>query len=341
MKKRLPAEAQAVNQLFAIALNGQLGQGDSVGVWTFSRDLHTGEFPLQQWTFDKIATVPQEIIAFVKHQHYSKTTRFDELIPVLNDVVRNSPRLTTVIFCDGDGELKGLPAAPTINAVFKAHYRAMEKGRVPFVIILRSQFGRYVGCTINSAVSIDLPHFPPLPAPPPASSPAAPKTPPPTETAPAEAAPLIIIGTNTETNMPPVATPPSVAPQGPSAPPPPPPAPATKPITPIVPVPPAVSPAPASPVIKTNSVPSPAALIQRTNSPMTPAQGIVRPNLPASTEPGLTHETARAGKGTVWAVCAGLLVLTAAAIFWILRQLRGRDSTSLITESLKKNNIRS
>ena len=166
MKKRLPAEDHAITELFDITLNGHLRQGDTVGVWTFNQDLHTGVFPLQRWTGDKITSFPDQLIAFLKAQRYTKDTRFDELIPALNEVVKTSPRLTTIIFCDGDGLVSDLPWADTINNTFKQRQRQMAKGRIPFAIVVRSQIGRdgighYVGCTINSAESIGLPQFPP------------------------------------------------------------------------------------------------------------------------------------------------------------------------------------
>ena len=49
MKKRVPNEVKAIKQLFALALAERLQTGDSIGVWTFNSDVHTGEYPLQFW----------------------------------------------------------------------------------------------------------------------------------------------------------------------------------------------------------------------------------------------------------------------------------------------------
>ncbi|MGH7979775.1 MAG: hypothetical protein ACREE6_10405, partial [Limisphaerales bacterium] len=171
MKKRLPAEDHGIKELFAITFDGQFWRGNSVGVWTFNHDLYTGEFALRQWTDHTVSTLPPELIAFLKKQRYRKDTDFDALIPKLNEVVRTSPRLTAIIFCDGTGKIGGVPWTDFINTSFKLHERKMEKARVPFVIVLRSQIGRdgigrYVGCTVSSADSITLPTFPPLPRPP-------------------------------------------------------------------------------------------------------------------------------------------------------------------------------
>ncbi|HTV43418.1 MAG TPA: hypothetical protein VMF08_22840 [Candidatus Sulfotelmatobacter sp.] len=330
MKKRLPAEEKAIRQLFAITLNGHLHQGDTVGVWTFNQDLHIGQFPLQEWTDDKIATLPDEIVGFLKQQHYTKETSFDGLLPTLNQVVRGSPRLTTLIFCDGNGTVKDIPGIDAINTTFKQHYRQMEKARVPFVIVLRSQFGpagfgRYVGCTINSADSINIPQFPPMPVPP-APTPAPVQEPPPPPPPLPPLAPMIIVGTNAETN----AAAPPAAPQQQPAPPPhaqsAPPASAS--------VPPAASPAPAIPLAKTNSAPPPpppTASIEPTNPIVPPA----RPGPPATATVAPPESSGTSRDGLV-AAGAGLLVVAVGALYLVFRRSRSRTSPSLITESLKK-----
>lgn len=165
MKKRLPGTEKAVKELFAITLNGQFRPGDTIGIWTFGKDLRTGQFPLEHWEPQDVMSFPMEVLDFVKNQHYSKTTSFDTMMQLLDKVVLNSPRLTTVIFCDGNGEFKGTPYDAQINALFKQNQAAMQKAEEPFIIILRSQFGKYVGYSVSRASGITLPQFPPLPKP--------------------------------------------------------------------------------------------------------------------------------------------------------------------------------
>lgn len=341
MKKRIPNEEKAVNALFEITLNGKLHPGDSVGIWTFSRDLHLGQFPQQDWFGGMINTLPPEIAGFLKKQHYSKDTSFDELIRTLNEVVRESPRLTTVIFCDGDGQVSGIPGADGINASFKQHAHLMEKARMPFVIVLRSQFdshqvGHYVGCTISSASSIVLPQFPPMPPPPqppptPAPAKVVPQAPPPV------VAPLIVIGTNSESNPPPAPLPTAPPPQRepvPAIPP------AAAPVSPANPAPPAVSPPPSVPMAQTNSTPPPAAEMQPitdTNTTVLPSQAPARPMPPAAAAAApVPPENSREGKEGYLAAGAGAFVVVVAIVYLLFRRSRGRDSSSLITESLKK-----
>jgi hypothetical protein len=330
MKKRLDAEEKSVKELFAITLNGKFRAGDSVGVWTFSHDLHTGQFPLQAWEPEDILTMPGNIVDFMKNRHYSKTTTFENLMPLIQRVVSNSSRLTIVIYCDGDGEVKGTPYDDTINSVLKQNSDQMKKNREPFVIVLRSQFGKYVACTINTSDNIDIPQFPPLPQPP-----APPATPPPPPPPPQPAlAPLIIIGNTVTNSLPP---PPQQQPTQPA------PAPVAPP-RPINPAPPSAAAEPSPAPVPVATLPSNPAPQTNTTLPV-----VVSPMLtnsavasaePASPAPApvaeVSPENSGAHRTTLFAAGGALLAVAVLTGFWMMRRSRSRDSASLITESLKK-----
>jgi hypothetical protein len=206
MKRRLPAVQTALISLLATNMNGQLHTNDSLGVWTFDQELRTGQFPLQRWKPNNAAAMVSNLNAFVASRRYSKKTRFEALVPMLTQVAQNSERLTAVIFCDGNGEMKGTPYDAGINQIFKKRGDERQKARQPFVIALRSQLGQYVDCVVSFPPQpVSLPEFPPLPEPPPVP---VPKPPPPRPTAP----PLIIIGTPVTNRVPPPAPPSPVPP---------------------------------------------------------------------------------------------------------------------------------
>lgn len=223
MKKCLPDTQAAVEKLFFSMMNGQLQPGDSIGVWTFGQGVGSGEFPLQQWNPANAATIASNINTFVEKQRYRKSTDFDAAMRLLGAVVQNSERLTVLIFCDGDGEMHHTPFDDAINQIFEKNRRPMQKARQPFVLVLRSQAGAYVGYTVNSADgSVNFPQFPPIPQAPPVT----PSNPPPPPAPVVLAPPLIIIGTNVGTNLPPPTPPapklemtnsqPSIAPANPT-----------------------------------------------------------------------------------------------------------------------------
>ncbi len=176
--------------------------GDSIGVWTFDPALHAGQFKLQSWQPDHAGIITAAVIAFMDKQRYAKTTKFDALVPVLNQLVGGSSRLTVLIFCDGNGEIRGTPYDTGINKIFKERKWERQKARLPIVVGLRSQRGQYAGCIVSFPPQrVNLPDFPPLPEPiatPPmvTNAPAPPRT---------SVMPLIIVGTTITNRLPPPA----------------------------------------------------------------------------------------------------------------------------------------
>jgi hypothetical protein len=338
MKKRLPAEEKALHELFALSLSGEFRPGDGIGVWIFNKELRTGVFPLQYYRPQDAITLPGEMAALLKQEHYSKSTRFDELIPMMNRLVTNSPRLTVIIFCDGDGAMKGTTADDSINAEFKQNYNTLAKAREPFILIFRSQFGKFVGYTLSPADSIAIPKFPPLPPLPPtpvAAAPAPAPASPPTPVVPPPNAPaLIIIGNNVGTNFPSPATATLVAPQ--SAPVAVTPSNATQQSSAVVP---SASPASASTPAMVNAAPETNSVAV---SPPVATNAIVsmtepaKPSFTLASAASLPRESAGGTRGSLLFVCGGFAIMAGATLFLILRHSRTRHTTSLITESLKK-----
>lgn len=310
MKSRVPATQYVVERLFLSMMNGQFQPGDSIGVWAFDRKLRQGQFPLQRWLPENAATIASEITNFVRLQHYSKTTRFDVIMPEVNNLVQDSQQLTVLMFCDGDGEIKGTPFDTAINTLLKQNESTLSKSGDTFIVVLRAQLGKYIGYTVNSsAVGVNLPGFPPLPGPPqpvppvqtnPSPPPRAPSPPPVTRVAP-----LIIIGTNVGTNPLPSVPPRAVLPNPPPA------------------------------RVEPNSPPVVESRPYSTNSISTnaapPKIAGTQTNAPASSgEPsGLSRHGALA-------IGAGLLVAAVVLIVVVLVRSRRPSRGSLITRSMKK-----
>lgn len=310
MKDCQPMLKDAIGQLFISMMNGQLQDGDTIGVWTFARNVQVGHFPLQTWQPDRAGIIASNVVTFIRDQHYGKTTDFSALFPLLDRVVQNSDRLTVIIFCDGDGQFSGTPYDAAVNTVFKNDGDKMQKAKRPFAVVLRSQLGGYVRCLLTELPgTVTFPNFPPLPeAPtplnylvssnPPATQPMAPATPlAPTSSLP----PLIIVGTQVGTNLP--ASQPGPGPEA-------------RPVTTTAQLPP-VEVVITNVVTVTNEV---AAVSAPGQSPNTNA-------LMAPAKSGLTTNRALA-------IGAGLLVLAVILTVWMLRQVRQTGQSSLITRSL-------
>ncbi|MDE3066571.1 MAG: hypothetical protein KGJ60_03370 [Verrucomicrobiota bacterium] len=206
MKRRVPQVQSAVHRLFARDFGGQAQRGDSIGVWTLGAEPGTGRFPLQILTPESANAVADDIAAFVNAQRYQGKADWTAAQQLLNRLVADSERLTVVFFCDGNDEIWGTPFDVGINRIFAERRRERKKVRQPFVLVLRTQLGKYVGCTVNfPPAPVAFPEFPPLPAPPsqPDRTPA-PLNPSP-RPPPIKVPPLILIGTNAESALPPPA----------------------------------------------------------------------------------------------------------------------------------------
>ena len=199
MKARLPAMQQEITTLFSSSMHGELHAGDSMGIWTFASGLHTGQMPLIEWSPAGASAIAKGLDKFLAQQRYAHSNDFSVLEPLLDQVIATSPRLTILIFCDGEGQITGTPYDDQINQIFSLRFAALKQAKQPFVIVLRTQQGRYVGSSINFPPGmVNLPDFPPLvETQPPATNP--PVASPPPAPAPAPL-PIYVLGTRIFTN---------------------------------------------------------------------------------------------------------------------------------------------
>ena len=210
MKKRLPGVEATARILLETSAAGQMQPGDSVGVWRFCQKLHTGEFPLTTWNPLSASVTASNLVKFVHRQWYAGDTSMAALQPALNQIIAASDRLTVMIFCDGTSEINWPPYDSALNQTFRQNFAERKKSRQPFVVLLRSQQGKLVGCTVSFPPGgINFPAFPPRPEPPkpvvvaPVTPPPKPApNPAPVVTPPVAPLPsLIIVGKHVGTNI--------------------------------------------------------------------------------------------------------------------------------------------
>jgi hypothetical protein len=313
MKKRLPATEVALDTMLASSMRGQLHAGDMIAAWTFDRELHPEHLVLP-WVPANAADIASNIVRFVSRQHYSKKTSFDALSPSLNRVVQNSDRLTVLIFCDGAGQFAGTPFDAGVKRIFEQQQARQKKVRQPFIVVLRSQLGNYVGCTVGLPPALaNFPPFPPMPSPP-----AEPTKAPPPPRPSVEVPPLIVIGTKAGTNLPPE---PKLAPPLPANPLP-----------------------PAGPVRLTNlianvetNLPPSAVSSEPTSAPVAAPANFVAPKAAVQTNAFVPppEKSGLSGKKAL-AIGAAFLVLAGALTLLISSRSRKAEHGSLITHSMNK-----
>lgn len=164
MRRRATGVRQAVESLLNTSMGAELERGDTLGIWTFSDELQAGRFPLQTWTPDTSEQVASNILNFVRAQTNAGASRYEMVHPVLQRVIQESPRLTVLLFSDGDEPISGTPFDWQIERALASKYRQQQRARMPFITVLRSVRGQVVSATVNMAPwPVEFPKFPPEP----------------------------------------------------------------------------------------------------------------------------------------------------------------------------------
>jgi hypothetical protein len=345
VKKNLPAIRQSLAHLFATSFQQEIRDDDDLAVWTVDEGLHTGTFPLASWTPENAEAYATQLNDFLSQQKFTRHASLAAIQPLLNRVVKNSERLTVIIYCDSQCRLTGTPYDAGVNETITNAAVKTKRGAGPLILLLRSYQGEYLGCSVNRQGTLNFPAFPPPPAPepPPVTNKPVVVAPPVSGPVVAPVPALIIVGTNATTNV----------------------AAATKPanpaLTPWPPTNPAAATTPGgaatSPLPPENAANVPS--LPLSNPPsvknLTAAGGEARSasSSPAvvstSSEPGaaspppsLTTKSAGAapeksssGRGYLWPLAsAGGALVAAGFVIWLVARAR-RPHSSLITSSLQ------
>ena len=220
LKKNLPAVRQEIAQLFSSNLQNEIEPGDDLAVWTVDESLHTGSFPLANWMPEGAEECARHVDGFLAEQKFTRHASLAAVQPQLNRLVKHSERLTVIIFCDSQSRLVGTPYDSGVNEIITNAAAKIKGDVVPFILVLRSSQGEYIGCSVNRASRLSFPNYPapPKPTPPPAPAPLvakpAPVAPPVTGPIVTPVPALIIVGTKASTNIEAAAklTPPSPGP---------------------------------------------------------------------------------------------------------------------------------
>jgi hypothetical protein len=369
MKKCLPGTMAAVKNFFSTSADGQLRAGDSVAVWLVNQQIN-GQVPTFAAGATNTGTIVSNLMVFLQGQRYSKPSQLAVLQSPLNHVVAGSRRLTVILFTDGQSAIAGTPYDDGVNQTFHDVRAERQKDHEPVVVVIRSQLGKFSGCTLAFPPGdISFPPFPALPAPPVVAAPPKPVLPPP---APPSAPPLVIVGNqiivNGGTNLNAESHPASSAPVVASNPPPVletnPPAAVAAATNPPVPVPVMASnPPPVAPPVKAEAPPAPtptsetktaAAAALPVVPPVTPAatnplapvnpqapativtQNLAKPSAPVAVTNAVVASTEPPSGQTRVFIFAGVGVVAAAGVITMILLVRSRrPQSSLISRSME------
>ena len=205
MEPRSGNMLKIVEELLGTGMHGQLWAGDSVGVWTYDADVHTGRFPVQQFSTNMQRTITLRAMSFLNQHTYENVGKIARALALLDAVSRGSEYLTVVIINDGAEPILGTPFDKPINDSYKLWKKQQDDAKMPFVTVLQAESGKINHYSVNPAPwPVELPSLPAeflaaKTAPPP------PAPAPPPKQAPVYAAPIIIHGPKPST--PPAAQP--------------------------------------------------------------------------------------------------------------------------------------
>src|SRR5258708_7470060 len=89
MKKQMPDVLDIVDDILHSSASGQLHRGDTVGVWTFNTDVHSGNLPLQLWAQEDKEEIEMRTSEFLKQQHFAKSSHLEKALKDMYEVIQN------------------------------------------------------------------------------------------------------------------------------------------------------------------------------------------------------------------------------------------------------------
>jgi hypothetical protein len=163
MGDRSKVIAGVIGELVVSGVNGQLKEGDQIGLWTFDKKLNAGIAPLQTWQTGQSNLIAGRTAKFVAEQKFGGKSKLSAVVPELTRVVKDSRRLTVLIFSDASQTISGTPYDQELNAAYAAKKAEGSETRMPLVTVLRSAKGKFIGQSVSFAPWLEYPAFTPDP----------------------------------------------------------------------------------------------------------------------------------------------------------------------------------
>ena len=168
--------------LLTTAVHGNIRAGDSIGIWTYDKELRSEEMGLQNWNPKQATSTAQNIMQFLQKHPYksSSSGAFDDVMTNILRVVEMSDFITVILVSDGNDPVRGTPIDAQLTTFYKNNYQLEKKARMPIVTVIRGEKGEITTNTVSLAPwPIDIPLVPapivakvvapkPAPTPPPA-----------------------------------------------------------------------------------------------------------------------------------------------------------------------------
>jgi len=129
MKKNTDDTLRTIAEIIHSSASGQMHRGDTVGLWTFNKELFAGFLPLQTWLPDDANEVNLRTQEFLRQQRYGSESRLDKALGGMFTVIKNSDIITIFIISNGNGRMQGTPFDEEINGLYVESIKEMKKDR--------------------------------------------------------------------------------------------------------------------------------------------------------------------------------------------------------------------
>lgn len=161
MRDRAPGAEAVAADLLKTGMHGNLRNGDTIGIWTYDKQLRANEVPLLTWDSTAATPFAQHAVAFLNHHPYQNTAAFGDVLANMLRVVKDSEVITVVLVSDGSDAFFGTPFDANITAFYKTNYQAQKKGKMPVITVLRGEQGKITTNTLSLAPwPVDIPAMP-------------------------------------------------------------------------------------------------------------------------------------------------------------------------------------
>ena len=118
--------------------------GDSIGVWTYNKDVYTGRMPLQTWSLGDAEEIAMRTGEYLRAQKFENDSQIDQAMSAVGKVVKLSDIITVILISDGKSPIVGTPFDDEINKAYLQNLVEMKKNAKPVVTVLQGRGGKFL-----------------------------------------------------------------------------------------------------------------------------------------------------------------------------------------------------
>lgn len=162
MRDRSKGLEAVTEDLLTTAMHGNIHAGDSIGIWTFDKQLRADEVPLQTWNPKGATSTAQGIMQFLHAHPYKNSAAFGDVMTNMLRVIEMSDFITIILVSDGNDPVRGTPIDTQLQAFYKNNYQLEKKARMPIITVFRGENGNITTNTVTLAPwPVEIPVVPP------------------------------------------------------------------------------------------------------------------------------------------------------------------------------------